>query len=53
MDGTRILFLPQLPDALQIVLGPNLTPNDVKEMYGVEEVYYDSQIEEVLKKIAI
>ena len=51
MDGTRILFLPQLPDALQIVLGPNLTPNDVKEMYGVEEVYYDSQIEEVLKKM--
>ncbi|ELP91110.1 Xaa-Pro dipeptidase, putative [Entamoeba invadens IP1] len=51
MDGTRVLFLPQLPAALQIVLGPNLTPEAVKEMYGVEEVYFDTQVEEVLAKI--
>nr|BAN38310.1 Xaa-Pro dipeptidase, putative [Entamoeba histolytica] len=51
MDGTRILFLPQLPETLQIFLGPNLHPEDVKRMYGVEEAYYDSQIEEVLSKL--
>ncbi|KAL7712436.1 Xaa-Pro dipeptidase [Entamoeba marina] len=51
MDGKRVLFFPQLPEALQIVLGKNLTADEVKEMYGVEEVYFDVQIEEYLAKI--
>lgn len=39
-SGRSILFMPKLPEEYAIWMGAIKSPNDIKIMYGVDEVYY-------------
>ncbi|CAB3255794.1 unnamed protein product [Arctia plantaginis] len=46
-----ILFVPRLPEEYEVWMGKLLSCNDFKKIYGVDEVYYVDEIQEVLKKL--
>ena len=51
MKGERTLVVPEQGETLQIFLGPNLTLQDVKDMYGVENAIFSNELKDYLKKI--
>ncbi|CAG2103415.1 unnamed protein product [Medioppia subpectinata] len=46
--GRSLLFVPQLPQSYAIWMGKLLTLQDFKDIYGVDECHYVSQINEVI-----
>ncbi|XP_014245046.1 xaa-Pro dipeptidase [Cimex lectularius] len=48
--NTSYLFMPRLPESYAIWMGELLTPEDVKTLYSVNQVYYEDEISTVLTK---
>ncbi|XP_049875085.1 xaa-Pro dipeptidase [Pectinophora gossypiella] len=49
--GKAHLFVPLLPAEYEVWMGKLLTLDDFKNIYGVDEVHYVTQIRDVLKKL--
>jgi Xaa-Pro dipeptidase len=47
-DGRTILFAPHLSPDYEVWMGPIATNEDIKKKYGVDEVYFTENIEQVL-----
>ncbi|XP_045536812.1 xaa-Pro dipeptidase [Papilio machaon] len=45
------LFVPRLPDEYEVWMGKLLTCQQFKEIYGVEEVHYVDELQEILKQL--
>ena len=52
MDGRRVLFAPNLPEAYQIVMGKATPLSEIKAHYGVDEVLDEGELEAYLAKAA-
>lgn len=50
--GKQILFVPRLPPSYAIWMGPLHTPEDFKNKYQVDEVYYTDEIATVLGSLS-
>ncbi|XP_068629258.1 xaa-Pro dipeptidase isoform X1 [Battus philenor] len=45
------LFIPRLPDEYEVWMGKLLSCEQFKEIYGVDEVHYVDQLQEILKQL--
>lgn len=46
-----ILFVPRLPEEYEVWMGKLLCCNDFRKIYGVDEVHFVDEIQDVLKKL--
>lgn len=49
-DGLTTLFAPRLPEEYAVWMGKLWTLEDFKKKYEVDEVFYEDEIEKVLKE---